>query len=61
MTIHTPIESPAQVDKKYVVFKKVSNKIRPKISLKQGKNTYILNDVLKNRVLGQIWSKIEHF
>jgi hypothetical protein len=61
MTIHTPIESPAQVDKKYVVFKKVSNKIRPKISLKQGKNTHILNDVLKNRVLGQIWSKIEHF
>ena len=50
MTIHTPIESPCQVDKKYVVFKNVYFDIWAKEAKKERKNTYVLYDVLKNQV-----------
>ena len=49
MTIHTPIESPNRVDKKYVVFKNVYLDIWPKEAKKERKKTNVFIHVLKIR------------
>ena len=53
MTIHTPIESPSRVDKKYVVFKNVNIDIWPKEAQKLCKKTYAFIHVFKN----QVWAR----
>jgi hypothetical protein len=52
MAIHTPIESSIRVDKKYFVFENIYCDFWPKEAKKQREKMYVLNDVWKNRVLG---------
>ena len=50
MIIHTSIDSPSRVDKKYFVLKNVFLDFWPKEAKKERKNSYVLNDVFKSQV-----------